>query len=199
MVTTIMTGDGWAKGADGIWAKDGQKAALELKTTTGNKRRQLTAQILQSQWQQAGFQLTVTPEKAGVLFGQDLPGGNFQLGLYAQNPSDNDPGQCLLWCSQNIPGAVERQQRPELRPDQQWTLDKTWSDVDSNLDRECPDRPCPRRARPPCRIWSRPCPSIPFPDIIIINTDKIGVAGGGTFQHNFAYGPFTYMNTWYAK
>ena len=32
----------------------------------------------------------------------------------------------------------------------------------------------------------------------MINTDKIGVEGG-TFQHNFAYGPFTYMNTWYAK
>jgi len=45
-VTDLMTSDGWAKGADGIWAKGGKKAELEIKSTTGNKRRELTEQIL---------------------------------------------------------------------------------------------------------------------------------------------------------
>ncbi len=97
-VNSVMQAAGWAKGADGIWAKGGVKANLELKTTTGNQRRLLTAQILQSQWKAAGFGLTLTPEKASVLFGKDLPGGNFQIGLYAQTPSDNDPGMCVIWC-----------------------------------------------------------------------------------------------------
>ena len=44
-----MTGDGWAKGSDGIWAKGGQKAQLEISTTAGNKRRETTQEILQSQ------------------------------------------------------------------------------------------------------------------------------------------------------
>ena len=30
-VNTLMTGDGWAKGSDGIWAKGGQKASLTVR------------------------------------------------------------------------------------------------------------------------------------------------------------------------
>ena len=41
-------------------------------------------------------------------------------------------------------------------------------------------------------------PLDPFPDIVIVNSDKIGVEGG-TFKHNFATGPFTYLDTWYLK
>jgi peptide/nickel transport system substrate-binding protein len=197
MVNTLMTGDGWAKGSDGIWAKGGKKAALTLKTTTGNKRRQLTAQILQSQWQAAGFQLTVTPETAGVLFGQDLPGGNFQVGLYAQTPSDNDPGQCLIWCSKNIPTAANG------NSGQNWdrlvdpALDTPWLDADTNLDPQARIKD----AQLGQSILADQVPALPldpFPDIVVINSSKIGVEGG-TFQHNFAYGPFTYMNTWFAK
>ena len=36
-VTSLMKGDGWAKGTDGIWAKGGQKATAEIKTTTGQQ------------------------------------------------------------------------------------------------------------------------------------------------------------------
>jgi peptide/nickel transport system substrate-binding protein len=196
-VNTLMTGDGWAKGGDGIWAKGGTKATMELKTTTGNKRRQLTAQILQTEWQQAGFGLTVTPIKAGVLFGQDLPQGNFQIGLYAQTPSDNDPGFCNLWCSKNIPSAANG------NSGQNWTrlvdpsLDNTWGPGDTNLD------PTTRltQVHDGSTALANLVPGLPidpFPDILVVNTDKLGVEGG-TFQHNFSYGMFTYMNTWYLK
>src|SRR5205807_321555 len=67
MVTTLMQGAGFTKGADGIWAKGGKKADIELKTTTNNNRRLLTGQILQSQWREAGFNLTLNPERAGTL------------------------------------------------------------------------------------------------------------------------------------
>lgn len=102
-VTTLMTGDGWAKGADGIWAKGGQRATIEFKTTAGNKRRELTQQIIQEQAKQAGFELTINNQKSGDLFGKQLPAGDFQLALYAQVLTNLEPANCGLFCSKNIP------------------------------------------------------------------------------------------------
>jgi peptide/nickel transport system substrate-binding protein len=197
MVDQLMTGDGWAKGSDGIWAKGGKKATLEVKTTTGNKRRQLTSQIVQSQWQQAGFGVTLTPEQSGVLFGKDLPGGNFQVGLYAQNPSDNDPSQCNLWCSKNIPNAANQNAGTNYDRLSNPDLDKVWVDADSNLDQDARITDAQKGQE----LLSTLVPALPldpFPDIVVVNSAKYG-AEGGTFAHNFAYGPYTYLNTWFAK
>ena len=98
-----MTGDGWAKGADGIWAKGGVRATIEFKTTAGNKRRELTQQIVQEQAKNAGFEITINNAKAGDLFGQILPKGDYQLALYAQVLTNLEPGNCSLFCSKNIP------------------------------------------------------------------------------------------------
>jgi peptide/nickel transport system substrate-binding protein len=198
MVSQLMTGDGWTKGSDGIWTKNGQKAALELKTTTGNKRRQLTSQIIQTEWQQAGFQLTVTPEKASVLFGQDGPSGNFQVALYAQTPTDDDLSQCNLWCTKNIPGPSNGNAGINWYRITDPTLDKVWEDADVNLNQSQRVNDA-HQGQAQLATLAVGFPIDPFPDIVVVNSDKIGVAGGGTFQHNFAYGPFTYMNTWYAK
>ena len=103
-VQSLMTGAGWAKGADGIWAKGGKKAETTIKSTAGNKRRELTEQLLQSQFKEAGFSLLIANEKASVLFNDTLPKGNFQMSLYAQVPPSADPGICTIWCSKNIPG-----------------------------------------------------------------------------------------------
>jgi peptide/nickel transport system substrate-binding protein len=197
MVNTLMTGAGWAKGADGIWAKGGKEATLELKTTTNNQRRLLTAQILQSEWKAAGFGLTLTPEAAGVLFGKDAPAGNFQVALFAQTPNDNDPGQCSLWCTKNIPGPSNGNNGQNWYRISDPTLDKAWADVDTNLDQTA-------RLADVTQGESRladlvpAIPLDPFPDILVINSDKIGVEGG-TFKHNFTTGPFTYLNYWYLK
>ena len=196
-VTSLMTGDGWAKGADGIWAKGGQPANLELKTTTGNKRRLLTAQILQSQWKAAGFNLKITTEKAGVLFGQDLPAGNFQVALYAQNPSDNDPGQCLIWCSKNVPSAANGNNGQNFDFIADPTLDKPWLDADTNLDPNARIQDAIQGQK----ILSDIVPALPldpFPDIVILNSAKIA-SDTGSFRHNFAFGPFIYANDWFLK
>ncbi len=118
-VNTLMTADGWAKGPDGIWAKGGQKATFEVKTTQGNERRRLqTLQIMQSQVKAQGFDMAITPKKSSDLFGEDLPKGQFTAGLYAQNPPSNDPDQCSHLCSKNIPGAGNNNEGPELHPPQ---------------------------------------------------------------------------------
>ena len=196
-VTTLMTGDGWAKGSDGIWAKGGKQAALELKTTTGNKRRLLTAQILQSEWQAAGFKLTVTPEKAGVLFGQDGPAGNFQVALFAQTPTDNDPGQCVNFCTKNIPGPSNANSGTNWYRVSDPAVDKAFTEVDSTLDQSVRAKDVTDGMAKLADLGAG-LPLDPFPDILVINSDKLGVEGG-TFLHNFATGPFTYLNTWYLK
>jgi peptide/nickel transport system substrate-binding protein len=199
-VSSLMTSAGYAKDGSGIWAKGGQEVSLEVKTTTGNKRRLLTGQILQSEWQAAGFKLALTPEKAGVLFGQDLPSGNFQVGLYAQNPSDNDPsiGGCTLWCTASIPGPSNGNNGENYVRYSNATVDKLGGQVDSGLD------PAQRitAAQGVEAQLANDVPGLPldpFPDIVIVNSDKVGYQGGSTFPHNFATGPFTYLNYWYAK
>jgi peptide/nickel transport system substrate-binding protein len=193
-VTELMTGDGWTKGADGFWAKAGKKADVELKTTTGNKRRELTAQILQSQWKEAGFNLTVTLEKASVLFGSDAPKGTFQVALYAQTPSSNDPSQCVIWCSKNIPTAANG------NSGNNWTrlgtpeIDKPWTAVEAELD----DTKKAAEVKDGAKLVADGVPGLPldpFPDIIVYNTAKIG----GPVTHNFAFGPWVNANLWFAK
>jgi len=196
-VSSLMTGDGWAKGSDGIWAKGGQKADIELKTTTGNKRRLLTAQILQSQLKAAGFNLTLVTEKAGVLFGQDGPAGNFQVALFAQTPNDNDPAQCLLWCSKNIPGPANGNNGQNWWRISDPALDAPWLDADTNLDQNARIQDAIKGQA----ILADDMPALPldpFPDIVVVNSDKVG-SETGTYRHNFAYGPFLYANEWFLK
>ena len=101
-VTSIMTGAGWAKGADGIWAKGGQRAAFKMRTTAGNKRRELTEQILQPMLKTAGFDMAVDNQKAGDLFGKSLPTGDFQAAIYAQVLTTLQASTCNLFCSKNM-------------------------------------------------------------------------------------------------
>ena len=132
-----------------------------------------------------------------MLFGQDLPNGTFQIGLYAQNPSDNDPGFCSLWCSTNIPGPSNGGNGSNYVRISDPQQDKLWGDVDTIIDPATRIKEA-QQAQAGLADLIPALPIDPFPDIIVINSDKIGVAGG-KFEHNFAYGPFTYLNTWFAK
>jgi len=105
-VDSLLTGDGWAKGSDGIYAKGGTKLTFEAKTTSGNKRRELTLQVLQQQMKAAGFDMTINEQKAGDLFGQQLPAGDFQMALYAQTATTLNPGLSTTQSSVNIPSAA---------------------------------------------------------------------------------------------
>jgi peptide/nickel transport system substrate-binding protein len=102
-VDEIMSADGWAKGDDGIWAKDGQRAAFTLKTTEGNARRELTGQIVQEQAKAAGIEIEFVTQEAGALFGEQLPNGDFQVALYANVATAIQPGMCVLMCAKNFP------------------------------------------------------------------------------------------------
>lgn len=103
-VEELMTKAGYAKGSDGIWAKGGAKATFSLKTTAGNARRELTQEILQSLFKDAGFEMTIENAKAGDLFGKIVPSGDYQMALYAQVATSPTPGLSTIFHSRNIPG-----------------------------------------------------------------------------------------------
>src|SRR6478735_4140940 len=100
---SIMTGDGWKKNGSGIWAKNGKAATITINSTTENKRRELTEQVIQQQARDAGFDVKIKNQTAADLFGKTLPQGTYQLGLYAQVATSLEPGLCSIACSTNIP------------------------------------------------------------------------------------------------
>jgi peptide/nickel transport system substrate-binding protein len=101
-VNSLMEGDGWTKNGD-YWEKNGKTAAMTVKTTSGNKRRELTEQILQEQLRQAGFKLSIKNPSADDLFNKQLPAGDYQLAIYASGNTDLNPSLCGLFCSDQIP------------------------------------------------------------------------------------------------
>lgn len=102
-VKSLLEGAGYTKGSDGFYAKGGARLSLTMRTTAGNKRRELTEQILQEQLKKSGIELKIDNQSAGDLFGTSLPNGNYQMALYAQTLTSLEPGLCSIMCSANIP------------------------------------------------------------------------------------------------
>lgn len=190
-VDELMKASGYAKGADGIWAKGGQPVSLQISTTAGNKRRELTEQLLQSQWKSAGFNLATNNTKAGTLFGEWGPQGVFQIALYAQVPASTDPGICSTFCSENIP-------TKDNPSGQNWTrlaspdIDTPWKAVDKELD-NTKRKDDVNKGQQALADNLPGLPIDPFPDVLIYNSAKLN----GPIDHNFAFGPFVNMNLWW--
>jgi peptide/nickel transport system substrate-binding protein len=86
---------GWKPGADGIRAKDGVRARIEFGTTTGDRLREQTQQIIQEQLQEIGIEVEIKNSPSAVLLGawQDnapRARGNFDMLMWTTNP-DLDP------------------------------------------------------------------------------------------------------------
>jgi peptide/nickel transport system substrate-binding protein len=185
-----MEGDGWARGSDGIWAKGGQRASAAFKTTAGNKRRELTQQIVQEQARAAGFEITIDNQAASDLFGSQLPEGDFQLALYAQVMTSLDPSNCSLFCSVNIPTDANG------FSGQNWTrtnipgVDPLLATVDTNLDDD--ERAAAQKEAD--GLLAEDATSIPLdplPNILLWSDKIVGAVGD-----NPILGPFHNMNVW---
>jgi hypothetical protein len=77
-------------------------------------------------------------------------------------------------------------------------VDKLYGDVDTNLDTATRISES-KQAQAQIANDVPALPVDPFPDIVVVNSAKFGYQGGSTFPHNFATGPFTYLNYYYAK
>jgi len=100
-VDKLLTGAGYTKGGDGIYAKGGTKLSFTVRSTAGNKRRELTEQVLQQQLKDAGIDMQIDNTKAGTLFGEVLPVGDFQAAIYAQVLTSLQFSTCNIMCAKN--------------------------------------------------------------------------------------------------
>lgn len=189
-VETLMTGDGWERNAAGFWEKDGQQADIEFITTSGNARRERTQEIVIEQAKEAGFNITVANQEAGTFFGETLPNGDYQLGLYAQVATSIRPAGCTLFCSSNIPSEEnnfsgqnwQRVDIPELDPLLQ-TLDTS---TDEDEIAEAGTEAAGIMAE---NVISLPLD--PLPNILLWSDDIIG-----NVADNPILGPFVDMHHW---
>ena len=79
----LLTDAGYAKGADGIFAKGGKKLSFNISTTAGNKLRETQEQLIQAQAKEFGMEIKIKNAEADVLFGEWLPEGNFDISNFA--------------------------------------------------------------------------------------------------------------------
>jgi peptide/nickel transport system substrate-binding protein len=188
-VESLMKGAGYAKGADGIWAKGADRAAFKLRTTAGNKRRELTEEILIQQFKEAGFEMTTDNAKAGDLFGKLLPGGDYQTAIYAQVATFPQPALSQLFDSTKIPSDANKQSGTN------WTRTKI-AGLDDKLkasDAEADEAKRTVITKEIDKLLADDATSIPLdplPDIMLWSKKITGPSS------NSILGPFWNMNTW---
>jgi peptide/nickel transport system substrate-binding protein len=193
-VDDLMTGDGWTKGSDGIWAKGGQKAEIENSTTAGNKRRELTQEILASQWKEAGFLLKVNNTTPATLFGEWGPQGTYMSAIFAQVPSSTDPAVCSVFCSKSIPTAENDFSGNNWGRLSDKAIDEPFEASDLELD-EDERKKLIVKGHAALAEGVPGIPIDPFPDLVIYNSAKIK----GPVGHNFVYGPWHNAHEWWCE
>jgi len=186
----LLTSAGYTKGSDGIYAKNGQKLSLTVQSTAGNKRRELTEQILQDQFKQGGIDLTVDNHKSGDLFGQILPGGNFQLAIYAQVLTAFDPTLCNLFCIKNIPSAANGNSGNNWTRTNIPEADKQYTIVDENLDDNA-RMTAGKAGDKALADQMGSLPLDPLPNMLLWHTKVLGPVG-----QNAIMGPFFNLEQW---
>ena len=137
---------GWKPGTDGIRRNDkGDRLSFEFATTTGNRVRELTQQVMQSQWKAIGIEVTIKNQPSRTFFGQLLKHREFtglieyastpEVGLvpWARLSSAYIPSADNNWGGQNYPGISDKQldtdieaAQYELDPVKQQAL---WADM----------------------------------------------------------------------
>src|SRR6266568_4997154 len=127
---SLLDGAGWAKGADGIRAKNGTKLKFTMITNAGNKQRESMLTVMQQAWHDIGVDATPSLIQFPQLVSQIVSIRTFDLFLVGFNWSA-DPDVSPLYHSRNaIPGGfngadVNNDQADTLLDQALNTLDRT--------------------------------------------------------------------------
>ena len=133
-VTDLMRADGWSKGPDGVWIKADARARIELLVEASPRFHAIVSQIVESQWREAGFEVTVKRATPAAINGELLPRGTFQVAFVGAGGATSDPGQCVRVCSKNIPTEAARFTGGNVTRITSPVLDEIWSRADTELD-----------------------------------------------------------------
>jgi peptide/nickel transport system substrate-binding protein len=74
---------GWTEGPDGVRVKNGRKLLLRYSTTQGVRGREQAGELLQDQLANIGIGLELRPINGGILFGERLPEGGFDIAAFS--------------------------------------------------------------------------------------------------------------------
>ena len=120
----ILDEAGWARGDDGVRARDGVRISILYQTST-NSVRQGTQALIKQMWEQIGVETELRNIDAAVFFGGDPASPDTYMKFYADiemytnNFSGTDPESYMAnWTCSNIPG-----------PENQW--------LGNNIQRSC--------------------------------------------------------------
>jgi peptide/nickel transport system substrate-binding protein len=90
--TKLLEGAGYVKGADGIYAKDGQRLAFTITTNTGSSVREAECLFIQKALAEIGIELKIQLLELSVFQGKILTTGEFDMVLNRLNLGvDPDP------------------------------------------------------------------------------------------------------------
>ena len=98
--TKILTDAGWAKGADGFWAKGGAAAPeIHWIINSGNTRRESTQALMIPELQKAGFNVITDNCDAACYFQQRLPALKYDMAMYINTASPDPTVTGIMACS----------------------------------------------------------------------------------------------------
>jgi len=169
----LMGGDGWSKDTDGVWTRAGVRARVELLVDAAPRFHGLFAQIVESQWKEAGFDITVKRAAAATINGELLPRGNYQAAFTGGGGASSDPGQCVRFCSRSIPTDATRFTGANITRIASPVLDDLWRQADTELD-TAKRRDLVRRGQ---EALAEEMPALPLTAIIdayVYNSRKLG-------------------------
>jgi peptide/nickel transport system substrate-binding protein len=107
---SLLDGDGWTKGSDGIRTKNGKRLQFTVTTTGGNPSRVAMEQIMIKNWKDIGADVSQDNCSTNC-FGGFADGGNFATGqydisLFANNWGPDPDSICTEIQSNQIPTAA---------------------------------------------------------------------------------------------
>ncbi|PCE15630.1 hypothetical protein AUC47_12170 [Microbacterium sp. SZ1] len=189
-VDELMQGDGWSKNGDGVWAKGGETATFSIKTLAGNKRRDLTVQVLQSQLADAGFEMTIDQVTPADLFGTIAPEGDFQAGIWALVDTFPDPTLSSTFSSVNIPSDANGFSGINFYRANIDGLDDLLAQVDTEVDQDARIA----ASQEADALIAENVPSLPLDVVpnVLLWSEKVG----GPLQINPIEGPFWNLAEW---
>jgi peptide/nickel transport system substrate-binding protein len=190
-VEALMTGDGWTKDSEGYWEKDGQRAAFTVETLAGNKRRDLMLQILQTQYREAGFEMSIHTTTPAELFVKTLPNGDFEAALYTLIDTFPEPlNLSATMKSTNVPSEANGFSGINFGQVSIDGLDEVLDRIDSETD----EAARVEASQEADQLIGEAVPAIPIVVVpnVLLWSDKLG----GPISINPSEGPFWNLNEW---
>jgi peptide/nickel transport system substrate-binding protein len=134
--TALLEAAGWSKLQNGVRTNAaGERLALEIMTTAGNRTRETVELVLQSQWKKLGIDLRLRNEPARVAMGSTLRQRKFTgMSMYAWATGPENVPRSIL-NSQSIPSAANNYTGQNFTGFQNAEVDATIDRIEVELDR----------------------------------------------------------------